>query len=367
MVMDPGAELHLLVPGDWHTPTGGFRYDRRLVESLAAGGWTVHAHRLDGDWPRPAEASRAQAEAVVRSIPDGAWVVADGLAFGVLDDLAARHADRLRWVALVHHPLHLETGLGPAERERLRQQEARALSHARRVVVTSAHTALDVEAMGVPAARVAVVEPGTDLRWPGDEGPTRSADAAATAARAAGPVQLLCVATLTPRKGHATLLQALAGLLDLPWALHSVGSPARDPGTAARLRALAHQLGLDDRVVWHGEVDEAALQARYAAADLFVLPSWHEGYGMVVAEALAAGLPVIASDAGALSRTLPREAGWPVPPGDVPALQAALREGLGDPALRQQRAAAARAAARALPAWPAQALRFSAVLVEALA
>lgn len=365
-----------LVPGDWSTPTGGYQYDRRLAQALDAAGWRVDLLRLDADWPTPDAVALAHAAAKVASLAAGTRVVADGLAFGAtgatgatgavggigaigriggMADIVAAHAERLRWVALVHHPLHLETGLAPALRQQLLASETRALQLARHVVVTSPHTARDVAAMGVAPERITVVEPGTDA-WP-----QALADAAASAPTA-GPVRLLCVATLTPRKGHALLLQALAGLKALPWQLHCVGSHTRDPATSAVVRALAHDSGLAERVVWHGEVDAAALQAQYAAADLLVLASLHEGYGMVVAEALAAGLPVLASDAGALAQTLPPPAGWRVPVGDVPALQAALQRLISDTALRARLAAGARAAGRQLPDWPAQAARFATVL-----
>ena len=263
----------------------------------------------------------AAAAEMVASLPDGTLVVADGLAFGALHELAAQHNERLRWVALVHHPLHLETGLSDAVRQQLLNSETQALQHARRVVVTSPSTATDVAAMGVPRAQIGVVEPGTD-----------PVDTRLRPALSSGPLRLLCVATLTARKGHALLLQALAGLTHLDWTLHNVGSATRDPDTAAHLRALAAPLG--DRVVWHGEMDAQALQAHYASADVFVLASLHEGFGMVITEALAHGLPVVASDAGALAQTLPADAGLQVPAGEVAPLQAALAQVLSDATLR---------------------------------
>jgi glycosyltransferase involved in cell wall biosynthesis len=346
-----------LIPGDWHTPTGGFVYDRRLVGALREHGWTVDVHRLDGQWPSPDDTARAAAQSVVEALPDGSRVVADGLAYGVLPGLAQAHAQRLRWLPLVHHPLHLEAGLDDVDQARLRAAEAQALQAARHVVVTSASTVHDVVAMGVAPPRVTVIEPGTD------EVPV--CDARPPAARG-GPVRLLCVATLTPRKGHALLLQALAGLPDLAWELHSVGSDQRDPALAARLHEASRHAPLAGRVHWHGEVDAATLSARYQAADLFVLPSLHEGYGMAVAEALAHGLPVLASRAGALAHTLPAGAGVHVPPGAVEPLRLALRQLIGDPALRARCAAAARDAAAGLPRWQQQAARW-ATLLEALA
>ncbi len=348
--MPSPRDCAFVVPGDWHAPTGGYRYDRRVVEGLRDAGWRVETVFLADGFPSPDAAACADARRRIGLLADGLRVVVDGLAFGALPQLAQEHAARLRWVALVHHPLHLETGLEPMQRARLRQDEQHALASARQVVVTSRATAADVAALAVPPQRIAVVEPGTD------------AVAHLRPRRAEGTLQLLCVATLTARKGHALLLEALAGLMSLPWSLHLVGSATRDPVMARQLRQASVALGLADRVHWHGEVDDTALAEHHAAADLFVLPSFHEGYGMAVAEALAHGLPVVATDAGALAQTLPRAAGRCVPPGDVVALRAALAALMGDPVERAACAAAARVASRQLPDWTQAAARFAAVL-----
>jgi glycosyltransferase involved in cell wall biosynthesis len=344
---------HFVIPGDWHTPTGGYRYDRRIAESLIESGWQVDRCTLGERFPWPDAATLAHAEGQLDALPDGALVVADGLAFGALPELAHRHAKRLRWVALVHHPLHLETGLDDDARDMLRSRECLALQAARHVVATSEATARDLASMGVPPERISVVEPGTDR-------------VAAQRAPANGAVRLLCVATLTSRKGHAVLLQALAGLQALAWTLHCVGSAQRDTATSEQLHRLAIELGLGDRIHWRGELDEAAVARHYAAADLFVLPSFHEGYGMVVTEALAHGLPVVCTTGGALAQTLPRAAGLHVPPGDVAALRGALASLITQPDERARFAAGARAAAEQLPTWAQSAGRFAAVL-EALA
>lgn len=347
--MSEAPQLAFLVPGDWNVPTGGYGYDRRMVQGLRQAGWSVDVHHLPGTWPRPDALARASASAVIAGLPDGMLVVADGLAYAVLAEEVRPHAARLRWVALVHHPLHLETGLDETARSALRLAETDALQLVRQVVVTGPGTVEDLVALGVASQRIAVVEPGTD---PIPQPPPT--------AEGEGAIQLLCVATLTPRKGHAVLLEALSGLLDLPWALHNVGSLTRDPVTTAQLLASSAPLG--KRVHWHGELDDAAVRARYAAADVFVLPSLHEGYGMVVAEALAHGLPVVATNAGALAHTLPPQAGLHVNPGDAPALREALSRVILDRALREQLALGARAAGQALPDWPRQAAAFARVL-----
>jgi glycosyltransferase involved in cell wall biosynthesis len=344
------CECFFVVPGDLRTATGGYRYDRRIVSGLRAAGWRVAVVSLRGSFPWPDASAQDDATQQLLALPDGALVIADGLVFGALPQIAHGQAHRLRWVALVHHLLWRETGLDAAQQAQLRHREQLALQAARQVVVTSASTADDVRALAGRDMPVAVVEPGTDL-----------AVAAACAEPGSAP-RLLCVASLTPRKGHRQLLEALAGLQPLPWSLHNVGSATRDAATAQDLQRATEQLGLAQRVVWHGEVDEGALAAHYAAADLFVLPSWHEGYGMAVAEALAHGLPVVASHAGALAQTLPSAAGRQVPPGDVAALRSALAELIGDPVVRATCAAAAREAGLRLPTWPQATRQFAAVL-----
>ncbi|HZF85426.1 MAG TPA: glycosyltransferase family 4 protein [Burkholderiaceae bacterium] len=344
-----------LVPGDWNSRTGGYLYDRRIVAELRARGWQVEVLSPGDGYPFPDADDLARAAEVVGALPDGTCVVADGLGFGALPDLAERHAQRLCWVALVHHPLALETGLTPAQQRQLADSERRALACARGVVVTSPSTARVLAADGVPAARTSVVEPGTE--------PAARATGGGAGANA---LSLLCVATVTPRKGHGVLVEALADLRDRPWVLHCAGSRSRDPAEAARVDALAAQSGLGERIRWHGEVEALQLEALYAQADLFVLPSLHEGYGMALAEALAHGLPVVSTTAGAIVDTVPAEAGVLVAPNDVLALREALRRMMDEPPWRAALAAGARHAASRLPSWADAGLRFEQALLQAM-
>ena len=340
-----------LVPGDWGSRTGGYLYDRRIVDGLRAAGWRVTRCSPGDGFPQPDAAAHEQARRVIDALPDGALVVADGLGFSALPDLVEQHAQRLRWVALVHHPLAFESGLSPAEQTRLFDSERRALACARQVVVTSPSTAQALATFDVPSERITVVEPGID-RAPQAIGGGAGADA----------LSLLCVATVTARKGHTVLIEALAGLPDRAWQLHCAGSLARDDATVAAVRASVARHGLAARVTWHGEVDGPALEALYAQADLFVLPSFHEGYGMALAEALAHGLPIVSCAAGAIADTVPASAGVLVPPGDADALRDALRRLMDDTAWRATLAAGARAAAERLPTWDDAGARFAAVL-----
>jgi glycosyltransferase involved in cell wall biosynthesis len=347
------SALHLLLPGSLGDLTGGTLYDRRVVEGLRAQGHRVQVHELDPSFPLATPGALVAAERVLAALPDGARAVVDGLACGAMPDVAARHAERLGLVALVHHPLALETGLSAAQAAMLRASETRALAHARRVVVTSRSTARALADYAVPAARIRVVEPGTD-----------PAPAAMGRLCEADPLQLLCVATITPRKGHLLLLEALAALTHLDWRLVCVGSLKRDPKHAATLRDRIRVLGLASRVRLLGELSPAELDDRYARSDLFVLASLFEGYGMAYAEALARGLPVLGCAAGAVADTVPAEAGLLVQPGSVSALREALSTLLTDAGLRHRLAAGAMRARRRLPDWSTAAARFAAAIAD---
>ena len=345
---------HFLIPGDPDRRTGGTIYDRRIMAGLAMQGWQVNLHRLDATFPAPTTAALVEVEAVLAALPDQALTVIDGLALGAMPDVAAAHWDRLRLVGLVHHPLALETGLDDAQRQRLYASEREALRHVRQVIVTSPSTARALMNYDVPLERCVVVLPGTD-------------PAPLAIGSNGREWVLLCAASLTPRKGHAVLFKALAQLKDHPWRLRCAGSSAHDPITAAGLRALVEMLALTDRVEWLGELETAVLNTVYQQADVFVLPSFHEGYGMVLAEALARGLPIISTTAGAIPDTVPAEAGLLVPPGDEAALAEALARVMDEPGLRERLAAGARAARQTLPDWPTVSAQFARVLETVLA
>jgi glycosyltransferase involved in cell wall biosynthesis len=309
--------LAFVIPGDLSSRTGGYEYDRRIVEGLRRLGWSVDIVGLDDSFPFPTEAARVHAEQQFARIETGGLVLADGLAFGAVPDVARHHQGRLRIVALVHHPLAFETGLPEALAVRLLREESEALAAADHVVVTSAATARALAGLGVGPERVSVVVPGTDrVEWVHE--------------KTVPPRKLLCVGSIVPRKGHAVLIDALARLREFDWTLLCIGSLDRSPDTVARLRRQIAESGLDRRVALAGEGDEAALHRAYTDADCFVLPTLYEGYGMVVGEALAAGLPVIASRTGAIDELVDESCGVVVPPGDVEALTVALRRILTD-------------------------------------
>jgi glycosyltransferase involved in cell wall biosynthesis len=327
------------VPGDLATPTGGYAYDRRMIAELGDLGWRIDLLDLGEGFPWPDEATRAAAQTRLLAMPAGRCIVIDGLALGVLPETASRLAGRNPLLALVHHPLALEWGLSATQADALRAGERAALAAVTGVVVTSAATArLVASDYGVPAERITVARPGSDPA-PMSQG---SQD---------GIVRLLSVGAVVPRKGFDVLIAALASLTDLPWRLTIAGDRTRDRNATARLDADIARHALGDRIAGPGAVSPQHLAALYAEADAFVLASHFEGYGMAYAEAVAHGLPVIGTSAGAIPDTVPPDAGLLVGPGDIPALARALRRIIGDADLRRRLASAARAAAPQLPSW----------------
>jgi glycosyltransferase involved in cell wall biosynthesis len=343
----------LAVPGDLATPTGGYTYDRRIVDGLRELGWTIDVCDLGDGFPRPAPDVHAAAGAQLAALPSDRPIVIDGLAFGVLEQAAETVRASHALVALVHHPLALETGLSADAATRLRVSERAALACTRHVIATGAATGrLLVADYGVSADRLSVVEPGTDAAL--------ASNGRSSKDTADGAVALLAVGAIVPRKGYDLLVAALAELRHLPWRLVIVGDCARSPDTTARLKADIGCHKLVDRITLRGAVSAEELASLYASSDLFVLPSRFEGYGMAYAEAIAHGLPVIGTHAGAIPETVPVTAGVLVPPDDPGALLSVLRRLIEDPQERRRLAAGARAVR--FPSWREQAARFARVL-----
>ena len=379
------AAITFVFPGPVDTPTGGFRYDRRIVAEMSAAGREVDTVVVEGTWPWPAAGDLASADAVLAGLATGARVVVDGLALGAMPGLAVRHARRLRLVGLVHHPLWLEQASPEEEasgstsdpgRARLRHDELTALAATRHVVVTSARTAGAVAAMGVPAARITVVEPGCDpfalARGTRRLQASTSPCDGQAPSRCDGqtPLRLICVATVTPRKGQLELVDALAATVQAGspdadrWTLDLIGSTTRDATYVRSVQGRIEALGLRDRIRLLGEVAESDLPFHYDGADGMVLASRYEGYGMSLVEALMHGLPLVVTRGGAIADTVGDGARL-VEPGDRDALARAIREALLDPSGRQALAARAqrwRDRNLAARSWRRAALRFADVI-----
>jgi glycosyltransferase involved in cell wall biosynthesis len=344
--------LYAVLPGgidDPAAPSGGNRYDREVLNHLSA---AVREMHLPGAWPRPAAADRDRMSSVLAEIPDGSTVLLDGLVACGVPEILAPHATRLRLVVLVHLPLSDESGLTPAEATELRALERRALHLAAGVIATSTQAAAHVAALH-DLPRVHVAAPGVVRATPAIPSPAGH--------------RLLCVASLTPRKGQDLLLAALSQLTELSWecTFAGAGTVPPVPGSLAAVIAPARS----PRIRFVGALAGAELDAAYANADLFVLPSRAETYGMVVTEALAHAVPVVATEVGGVPEALIGAdgdhcavPGRLLPPEDPDALAEALRDWLTDPGLRESWRARARARRETLTGWDQTARRLADIL-----
>jgi len=327
-------------PGDLQSLTGGYGYDRNVIAGLSDLGHAVEALHLPGAFPHPsADDVRAAAARLAQVTPERVLIV-DGLAYGALP--AACLCDvRAPIVALVHHPLALESGLDADRAFKLAVTERDALSAASAVVVTSCHTRDTLVAgFGVAASRIAVAPPGLDRAWR-QAGMRRPAD----------PPRIVSVGSVVPRKGYDVLVRALAALTDRQWSLSVFGSLDRAPQTVADLAATVDEAGLADRVTLAGEAGDETIRAAYREATLFALATRYEGFGMVFAEAMASGLPVVATRGGAVTEVVPSSAGILVDVDDSEGLAAALRRLLEEPSLCDSMSRGAAAAASGFHGW----------------
>lgn len=334
--------LVFAIPGDIAIRSGGYGYDRRMIEELRELGWRVDHLRLPDGFPAPNRDELEMTAKQFADLPDESLVLIDGLAFGAMPEIARREAARLKLVALVHHPLALETGLSERQAQNLRESEATALASTRGIIVTSPETArtLILDFRVRPEA-ICVAIPGTESAKPARGGIDGE------------PPLILAVGSLTQRKDHATLVAALARLCDRPWQCRIVGSDRMDPASASALRRQIVDHRLDDRIAVTGALED--VDAEYDRADIFALASRYEGFGMVFAEAMARGLPIVGCRGGAVPDLVPDSAGILLEPGDVIGFSEALAKLLDDRQARRNYAAGSLAAGRKLPDWRASA------------
>lgn len=340
----------LAYPGDFNLPTGGYAYDRRIHKELVHIGWNGTLLGLGTGFPFPDAQTLERAAALLADQSPDLPILIDGLAWGVMTQSAEQVCRSHRIVALVHHPLGLETGLAPDQSEHMLECERKILQRTAQIITTSPKTAEFLEAeFEIPAARITVALPGNDPVSP-------------ATGRKDGKIGLIAVGSLVPRKGYEVLIDALSRLEDLNWVLDIVGDDRLDPAHSAGLRQKIKDLNLCDRIILHGAVPRDEIDGLYVSADIFVLASRYEGYGMAFTEAIAHGLPIVASGHGAVSDTVSPEAGIVVSPDDPEAFRKALKTLIMDEETRREFKNGALSAANNLPRWNDTAIKIRTVL-----
>lgn len=336
--MQVPTTIHVLASADYAQRTGGYVYNNRLVAALAHQGIVPVSLTLATGFPSVPAPERAALGRRLAELGRDALVLTDHI--HLCDLLDVFDETPVGVVTIFHHSLVVEQGDrdDPQARD-LRAREQRAMDRAHRVLVTSHETAGYIAAhYGVEAQRIHVAVPGN------------ASVARAPVGQRGLPISILSVGAIVPRKRYDYSVQVAAALADTDWRWTIVGDPDRYPQHLADLRRQVADLRLADRLVFLGDVSDAALEALWQASDLYVAASYYEGYGMAVAEALRHGVPVITTASGAVS-TWASQAVVQAPADDAAGMASLIRPLLGDPRRLRALSDPAWAFGQTLPTW----------------
>ncbi|UJW87633.1 glycosyltransferase family 4 protein [Devosia sp. SL43] len=324
------------IPGDATQKTGGYIYEYELLQALRRSGRTMHHLELGAGFPNPSADETAAAIAAMAALPPDMPLIIDGLVYGSIDTAGLRTV-AAPIIAMIHHPLGLETGLAPAPAQFLLEREADNLQLAQAVLVPSPHTArILVQQFNVPDGKITVAPPGF-----------RAAD---PEHRPQSPPLILSVGILAERKGHDVLVAALGRIRELDWQAAIVGK-THDASVERALRRQIADLGLEDRIILSGLLSDEAVIEHYRQATLFALATRYEGYGIVLGEAMLHGLPIVTCNTGAVPDTVAKGAGILVAVDDVDGFAQALRLVLTQTPVRQEMSRLSAQAGRQLNSW----------------
>lgn len=335
-------EVHFIVPdgiNDTARPSGGNIYDRHLIDELHNQGITVVETPVSGSWPVATTRSLGDLTTVLSAVTDGGVVLIDGLISSAASEVLIPHATRLRLIIVMHLPL----GSQPTADVRVRLGEQISLSAAIAIITTSSWTqGWLLDNYKLKPESVHVAEPGVE-----------PADITSPSANGG---QLVCIAAVVPHKGHDILVEALATLSEHHWECRFIGSSTLDIDFVAQLQRRLHETQLSERIQFTGPLVGASLSSAYASADLLIAPSRMDTYGMVLTEAFARGIPVIATEVGGLPTTLGfvgehNRPGMLVPAEDPIALAQAIGIWLNEESHRQQLRELALTRRRTLNSW----------------
>lgn len=341
-----------IIPGDINLPTGGYRYDREIINAWKNSNIDVGLISIDGNYPFPGEVEKTRALDKIESFSKADIAVVDGLLGGATPEFMQKLSKIMPVAALIHHPLCLENGLDQKTAKALEDKERRGLAFTSCVITTSPTTSRTVaQLFDQDPSQIHTILPGVarGMRSSGTE---------------SSSINLLCVGSVIERKGHKDLLHSLSKLKHLDWNLDCIGSTQFDRPLYNELSAFVEREALTKKVQFHGDVDEEVLEIAYSKADVFVLPSLFEGYGMSYAEAIVRGIPVIGTTAGAIPQTVPESCGILVEPSNISQLTNALESLITNNALRTKLREATIKAEPGFPTWQDSAAQFYEILKD---
>jgi glycosyltransferase involved in cell wall biosynthesis len=315
-----------LIIGDINRLTGGYLYQKKLTQYLRGEGIQVDVVSIP-DIPYALQffsnfwlliyLSRKKYDLIIEDemIHPAAW----------LFNIWAKHVKGVKIVAIVHL-LNCVALRGTWRAKWVKLIEVLMLKSTHLIIANSKHTMGELEKMGLPDKMVQVIYPGFDTCLV----PKREL-------RLQRGIKLLSVANCEPRKGLDVLVEAIHRLGDAKITLDIVGDESPSPGYVNRIREKIAFWRLEEQIKFRGKVDRQSLGRFYSDADMFVLPSLYEPFGIVLAEAMSYGLPIIATKVGGIPELVEHQKnGLLVAPGDANALAKAIDELASDVKLRQR-------------------------------
>jgi len=304
--------IHFIIPGDLNQLTGGYIYNRKIIEGLVEREYHVRVHNPGNDFPFPGEDSLTRSRKIFREIPPEEPVIIDSLALGPLEEIIMTRKERNPVIALIHLPLFMNPAFTAKQREIFRKKEKNVLRSLWLIITVSRHTTEIIKECGIDSSAIKVIYPQAEFS-------TRRLSFSVV------PEKLLCIANYTRNKGYLTLIKALRELKYIRWTLEGYGNRKADLNHMNELENEVKRCGLRERIFFNGSLPHEVLSRVYSRADLFVLPSEYESYPMVLAEALTHGIPVVAADAGGIKELVPQGAGRFFTPGSPASLRKVLK------------------------------------------
>lgn len=320
--------VHFFNPGDINLLIIPSIYNKHIILGLKEKGYDIKLHTLAHDFPFPSDDSIKECIKLVQSVPAGEPVIFDARALAAIPFVLKDVKQHNPLIAVVHIPLSVDPQYSAYQRTIITSLEKEAYSQITTFIATNPYAAEQIGFFIENPEKINVIVPGVDI----SEKKLVYPDV---------PVKFLSVANLSRNRDHSILVRAFAALKSRDWALHCYGNFSIDKEYLEELESLINRYGLKNKLFIHENIQGKELKDVFLKADLLIHPSDFEPYGLVPAQALAYGIPVVASTGGGLRNTIPANMGEFFKPGDVYGLQSIIEEFLDNPFLYKKLAARA--------------------------